>query len=96
MKPGRTGSEGGPWVQVDQPKPPRVADRYLYWLDPPPVLSPRCLYWSRQIERGWLPNRRIGSYGYDVSAGWFGVYIWEYLNILYPLIEAKRAKVKAA
>lgn len=96
MKPGRTGSEGGPWVQLDRPKPPCVADRYLYWSEPPPALSLRCLYWAHQIDRGWLPNRRISGYGYDTSAGWYGVYIWEYLHILHPLIESKRKKAKAA
>lgn len=96
MKPGRTGSGGRPWVQVERPKPPPVEDRYLYWSDPPHAVSLRCLYWARQIDRGWLPNRRIGSYGYDTSAGWYGVYIWEYLNILFPLIQSKEQGAQAA
>lgn len=97
MKPGRTGSEGRPWVQLEKPKPPRIPDdEERYWGQPPPTPSERCVYWVRQIERGWLPNRHISMNGYHTSAIWYGVYIWEYLNILYPLIESKRAKVKAA
>lgn len=91
----RTGTEGRPWVELEQPKPSLVTDRYLYWSDPPPSLSDACLYWTRQIDRGWLPNRRIGSYGYDTSAGWYGVYIWEYLNVIYPLIDSKRKALTA-
>lgn len=91
----RTGTEGRPWVELERPKPHPVADRYLYWSDPPPRLSEACLYWTRQIVRGWLPNRRIGSYGYDTSAGWYGVYIWEYLNVIYPMIDSKRKALTA-
>lgn len=87
---GRTGAEGRPWVELERPKPPPVADRYRYWDSPPPDLSPRCVYWTSQIEQGWLPNRRISRYGYDSSAGWYGVYIWEYLSVLSPMIAERR------
>lgn len=87
---GKTGSEGQPWMELEKPKPAKVDDETRYWQYPPPELSPRCQYWSRQIERGWLPNRSVSRLGYDPSAGWFGVYIWEYLNVLYPLIEERR------
>ncbi|GGM26944.1 hypothetical protein GCM10011608_09690 [Micromonospora sonchi] len=89
---GKTGSGGGPWVELETPKPPRVPDHYTYWAEPPPELSARCVYWLRQIERGWLPNKSIGGKGYDCTAQWFGVYLWEYLNVLYPRIsEAEQA-----
>lgn len=87
----KTGSEGRAWVELEHPKPDPVADRYEYWLKPPPSPSQACQYWARQIERGWLPNRRISSYGYDTSAQWYGVWIWEYLNVLYPMINRSRA-----
>ncbi|WP_157556807.1 hypothetical protein [Nocardia acidivorans] len=86
----RTGSEGGSWIILDRPKPPAVDDATRYWRDPPPERSVACEYWARQIERGWLPNRRIGRMGYHVATEWFGVYIWEYLHVLYPMIEATR------
>lgn len=88
----KTGSGGRPWIQVDRPKPPRIRDEERYWSDPPPEPSERCLYWVRQIDRGWLPNRRIGGIGYHGAAVWFGVYLWEYLNVLAPLIGERRSK----
>ncbi|MFD9992073.1 hypothetical protein ACFWXT_29635 [Bacillus cereus] len=89
-RPGKTGSEGRAWVVLEAPKPARVADRYLYWTDRPPVPSARCRYWARQIKRGWLPNRRLSAECYDCSAAWFGIYLWEYLHVLYPLIRERR------
>lgn len=82
----KTGGQNTAWVELEKPKPARVDDRYRYWSDAPPELSPRCLYWLRQIERGWRPNRRIGGEGYDAAAEWYGVYIWEYLNALLPAL----------
>ncbi|WP_433568125.1 hypothetical protein ACQP1O_42995 (plasmid) [Nocardia sp. CA-151230] len=87
---GKTGGEGRPWIELEKPRPPRVDDRYEYWQEAPATLSPRCEYWLRQIRRGWLPNRRISAECYDCSAGWYGVYIWEYLHALAPLIAERR------
>lgn len=75
-------------------KPPQVDDRYLYWIEAPPELSARCEYWLRRIADGWRPNRRIRGQGYDTSAEWYGVYIWEYLNKIVPALaeaDARRA-----
>jgi hypothetical protein len=66
-----------------------VEDRYLYWMDPPPERSDRCAEWVERIEAGWRRNRRIGMMGYDESAQFFGVYMWEWLNVLYPLLASK-------
>jgi hypothetical protein len=82
----KTGSLARPWVTLEQPRPPRVPDVYAFWGDPPPTRSARCDYWLRQIEAGWLPNRRLRMECYDCSAAWFGVYLWEYLNVLVPAI----------
>jgi hypothetical protein len=59
----------------------------LYWQDPPPEPSQRCLHWQAKIRAGWLPNRRIGSMDYYSRAEFFGVYLWEYFNVLLPLME---------
>lgn len=83
----KTGSLGRPWVALEQPRPPAVEDRYAYWSDPPPVLSARCRYWARQIEQGWLPNRRWRAECYDCSAALYGVYLWEYLEVIEPMID---------
>ncbi len=92
----KTGSEGQPWVDLEQPRPPRAArgsDVERYWTSPPPEMSERCAYWLRQIERGWLPNRRISMEGYYSSAEWYGVFIWEYINEIFPAVDKKRAEV---
>jgi hypothetical protein len=86
----KTGGWGGPWVALERPKPPKVEDRYLYWSEPPHMRSDRCEYWLRQFERGWRPNGRILGMGYDSDAQWFGVYLWEYLNVLSPRLDELR------
>jgi hypothetical protein len=83
----KTGGGCTEWVVLETPKPPRVDDHYRYWTEAPPSLSPRCTYWARQIQRGWRPNRRIRAECYDCSAQWYGIYIWEYINVIQPLID---------
>jgi hypothetical protein len=80
----------GPWVELPV-KPARVADCYRYWVDPPPELSERCSYWVAQIERGFVPNRKWRSAGCATAASLFGVYVWEYVNVLCPLLSGARA-----
>lgn len=85
----KVGGWGGPWVELEKPKPPKVANVQEYWEHRPPVLSLRCRYWVRQIVVvGWRPSRRISCEGYHGSAEWYGVYLWEYLNVVYPLLHA--------
>jgi hypothetical protein len=66
-------------VQLDQ-KPPAVDDIYRYWSDQPPDRSERCAYWLAQIDKGWLPNKRLRAECRDCSASILGVYLWEYLH----------------
>lgn len=87
---GRTGGSGGRWVELEKPKPRPVADRYAYWGGPPLERSEACAYWLRQIEAGWRPNRRWSCESYDTSAGLYGVYIWEFLHVLQPALQAAR------
>lgn len=71
------------------PAPPRVGDIEAFWgFEPPPVLSPRCDWWVARINGGWRRNRRLGGWGYYESAEYFGVYIWEWINVLSPLLTA--------
>lgn len=84
----KTGSMGGPWVVLNKPKPHPVADIYAFWGDPPPELSERCRYWLAQIERGWRPNKHIRRNGYDSAASWYGVYVWEMINAIYPAVSS--------
>lgn len=62
--------------------PPRVDDPERYWGEQPPVLSPRCVWWISKFAQGWRPGRAVRSLGYYSSAFWYGVYLWEYLNII--------------
>lgn len=94
--PAKTGGGGGPWVPLERPKPARVADHYAYWLEKPPAESERWAYWLRQIERGWRPSRSIWQLGYDSSTQWYGVWIWEYLNRIYPALDAATGPAPAA
>ena len=80
----RTGGMNTPWVELPRPKPPRVDDIYRYWEEQPPEPSARCRYWLDQIEAGWRPNRRWRQMGCYGAAEQFGVYIWEYNNVLWP------------
>lgn len=81
----RTGGGGSRWVDLP-PKPPRVDDHYLYWMQPPPETSERCRYWAVQIARGFRRNRRWRYQGYDSECQLFGVYMWEWFNVLYPML----------
>lgn len=67
------------------PKPPRVDDVQRYWTRPPPERSARCAWWAAKIQAGWRRNRRLGGMGYHEAARFFGVYIWEYINVISPL-----------
>jgi hypothetical protein len=89
----KTGGWSTRWVELEKPKPPPVADRYLYWTHPPEEPSERCRYWLRQIDRGWRPNHAISTMGYDEGAGWYGVYIWEYLYLVAPRLAELRGSV---
>jgi hypothetical protein len=86
----KTGSGGGPWVELEAPRPPKVEDHYKYWGDPPPETSERCKWWLRQIERGWKPNRRVRAECYDCSAEWYGIYIWEFTELICPALQNGR------
>ena len=70
-----------PHAVFDRPPPP-VDDVEAYWTDPPPDLSQRCRYWHARMSGGFVPNRRIRAMGYYEASRWYGVYIWEYLNVL--------------
>lgn len=63
-----------------------MIDIYQYWNDPPPEPSPRLIPWIKKIQAGWKPNRRIRQMGYETRCDFFGVYLWEYWNVLIPLL----------
>ena len=82
----RTGGGGGVWVELESPRVPPVGDRYAYWNEPPMEMSPRCAWWLRQIDRGWRSNRSWRGQGYDNGSEQYGVYIWEYQNLIEPAL----------
>jgi hypothetical protein len=63
-------------------------DVTAYWLDAPPEPSPKLNRWLDKIRGGWRPNARIRTMGYHEASEFYGVYIWEYLNVIVPAIEA--------
>lgn len=79
----KTGGWDTTWIALENPKPPKVTDYYAYRGAPPAHRSKRCAYWLRQIKRGWRPPIRITRMGRE-GASWYGVYLWEYLNVLRP------------
>lgn len=63
-----------------------ILESYLYTSSPPPEPSPKLAYWVEKIKNGWKPNKRIRSMGYSTATQFFGVYVWEYINVIAPLI----------
>jgi len=66
--------------------PPRVSDRDVYWTQAPPIPSARRSFWIERIAAGWRPNRRIRAMGYVEAAEFYGVYVWEYTEVLRPAL----------
>ncbi len=75
--------------------PPRVGDNEEHWMTPPPERSARCQFWVDRINAGWRPNKRINKMGYYESSDYYGVYIWEYINVLSPLLLATRSQLES-
>ena len=69
-------------------RPARVKDVTEYWAKPPPESSATLTYWLAQIEAGWKPNSRVRTMNYHDAAEFFGVFIWEYLTVLSPLLHS--------
>ncbi len=69
------------------PAPPRVSDVEEHWARPPQEMSARCAWWLKRIDEGWRPGRRLRTLGYYSSAEYYGVYIWEYLRAIRPLLQ---------
>ena len=65
--------------------PPRVSMFETFWTEPPPEQSARCSHWVDRINAGWRPGKRI-NLGYYGNAQYLGVYIWEYLHVISPLL----------
>lgn len=71
------------------PTPTKVKDCTEYWTTPPPNPSARCTYWVERIKNGWRPNRRVNQMGFGEASLFFGIYVWEYRNVIIPLMEEK-------
>lgn len=63
-----------------------VIDVYQYASHPPPEPSAGRVKWEARIRAGFRPNRRLRSLGYSGCSEFYRVYVWEYINVLYPLI----------
>jgi hypothetical protein len=67
-------------------------DIYAYWQEPPPERTARCEAWLARIAGGWRPNKRVGKMGYAEASEFFGVYIWEYRNVIRPALDVADAR----
>ena len=74
--------------QATKGKPPKVGDVQDYWAHPPAEPSARCSWWVGRFKAGFKPNRRISRMGYHPRAEFYGVYIWELINVISPLEDA--------
>lgn len=72
--------------------PPRVDDVERFWDSPPPEPSKRLQFWMDRVADGWRGNKRIRVLDYYDSAEYFGVYIWEWINVLAPQLQARWAQ----
>jgi hypothetical protein len=41
---------------------------------------------KRIADDQWRPNKYLRAEGYYGAAAWLGVYIWEWINLLRPLL----------
>lgn len=69
------------------PSPEAVKSVWEYIEAAPDTASPRALWWVERINNGWRPNRRVKSFGYEEASKFYGVYIWEYVNIIRTALE---------
>lgn len=70
---------------------PKVEDITDYWDNPPAILSLRCKFWITKIFRGWRANPGLIKLDEEKASEFYGVYIWEYINILFPMLHIKDA-----
>lgn len=69
-------------------RPPRVRDAEEFRDRPPPEASSRLLHWFREFQAGrWVENRRFRREGTVTKALILGIYVWEYLEIVSPMID---------
>ena len=64
--------------------PHRVTNVEDFWIEPPDTQSDMCDYWVASIDAGCEPDADVLSMGYYGASEFLGVYIWEYVNTIYP------------
>lgn len=69
---------------------PPVDDIQKYWQNQPPDPSPRLMEWLTRLARGWRPSCGVRALGYYEASRYYGVYIWEYLNVIRPWLDSAR------
>lgn len=84
------------WVGLQVEGMPPPVDRYEYWGEAPPEFSERCIWWLHYLADNDLSLTELCDLtpfaaGYDDSAEAMGVYMWEWLHILYHVVANKKA-----
>lgn len=75
-----------------------VDDRYAYWADPPPEPSERLWWWlqhlsiNNEFSSRELIDMLAESNNYADNAAKFGVYLWEWHNVLYHVVNNRIAE----
>lgn len=77
--------------------PPRVERMDDYWSSAPPEPSRKLIYWiNRFASTAWRPNKRIRTRDYWDAAHFFGVYLWEYSKVIFPVLYPNDGAVVAS
>lgn len=82
-----------PIKPTPEPKKVTAAEIDLQGEERPGMPSMRLGWWLEYVSRGWRPDGRLRTLGYLDAAKWFGVYVWEFRNVLVPAMREPRPPV---
>ncbi len=89
--------EGSPLIQktlndamrlIEKATADDPGDIYKYMSEPPPKPSPRLEAWKWRFSIGWRLPKSVRCRGYSDVTGYLGIYVWEYRNVILPLLES--------
>ena len=73
-------------------------DRYAtkHWTAAPTELTSRCVAVIARFKCGWKLPKHARGLGYDGSAEFLGIYINEWIDVVYPMLRSMRCEVACA
>ncbi len=75
---------------LPEPQPSAVTDVFDFIDRQPPGRSARCEWWVQRISLGESPDWEIRTSWCAEAAERLGVWVWEYVNVIYPLIKEEQ------